>query len=532
MYSAEDVQYLRNKCKTDLFFLGKTILGKDFEEDPHMEMCDLFIHKSIDKEIKDQDKIKMRVVLYPRGSFKSTIDLVDAVQWILVNPDVRIFVLTAEKNLAEAFTEEVRNYFVIRDNEPTEFQQLFPEYCISDKVKDAATQFTTPARTKFYREPTIWSNSINSSLPGWHCDILKCDDIVNNLNAVEPAQIEKITRHFNFARKLVDPGGYVDVIGTPYNPDDLYAYIKKHENPKKLLWSSKPAWTVKKESKNKLEEDLREEDYELFFPSRLTYEFLSDMQKSDPITFESQYLINPYATTRDFFSEKIIHSSILDWKNIPMNQLTYYGMFDLAYGVDNKFNDETAGAVVGIDQQGRRYVLHVIHGRYSGSEIAFQVADLCRRYPLKMMAIEDTAGARWLSNEITRAMNQFNVNTPIYFMPVDWKKDAKKSRILAIEPQMRGKRFFFSSSCPNLEDVLEAFKRYTGARNSHDDIPDVISFINVLAPDNTYLQQSLNENIQNVMDQAFLDMVYPSESISPTQIFEEVEESISPVNYF
>src|SRR5437660_2231467 len=91
----------RQRAKTDLFFLAKYVLGKDMmEEGTHRRVCDFFIQKDETISIGEQSWIKERLLLYPRGGFKSTIDVCDAVQWILNFPNIRILFLTATDDLA------------------------------------------------------------------------------------------------------------------------------------------------------------------------------------------------------------------------------------------------------------------------------------------------------------------------------------------------------------------------------------------------------------------------------------------------
>lgn len=525
--TSQQLQELRYKCQTDLFFLGKTVLGKDLEEQPHREMCDFFTKKNPKVDIYETDVTKNRILQCPRGSFKSSVDVLDAVQWTICYPNVRILVLTAEKKLAQAFAEEFRYYFEILDpDNPTEFQMLFPEHCVPASKREPSTEFTTPARTVFKKEPTLWANSIGSSLPGWHCDVLKCDDVVNNINAKEPEQVEKTVSAFNYARKLVDPGGYVDVVGTPYDPNDLYAFIQRNAEDLKVL--SRPAWAVKADSKSKSPDELAEDDYDLYFPKRLSYKFLTKEKKYDINTFESQYLINAKAFSAQIFDRELLEKSIISWKSIPQ-QVSYYAAWDLAYG--QKINtDFTAGFVVAVDSNHRLYIIDGVRGRFSGADISYKIADFMRRYNLQMTGIEDMLGAQWLSPEIERAAQQVGVVPKVHYIPVDKGKDAKMNRIVHLVTLMKERRLFFSDGLQNIEDVLTQFEKFTGSKNGKDDVPDCISFFPKFIP---VFPQSLQENQINwkkIREEYFIDQVFSQSTPIPQQtVYEEPPEII---NYF
>src|SRR5882672_9529729 len=112
---------VRRRCEQDLewlagFFLWETnpsTMGQPFATNivrrvTHGLIFDFFVKKDKTKSIAEQDKvIKTRVLLYPRGSQKSTVDIADAVQWILNFPEVRICFLTAEDTLATTLVDEL-----------------------------------------------------------------------------------------------------------------------------------------------------------------------------------------------------------------------------------------------------------------------------------------------------------------------------------------------------------------------------------------------------------------------------------------
>lgn len=522
--TTEQREQLRDKCKRDLFYLSTAILKRDLVEQPHREMCEFFIQKNPDVPLIELDHIKNRLLLCPRGSFKSSVDVLDCVQLALNYPDIRILILTAEKKLAEAFAEEFRNYFTVVKDAPTDFQILFPEFCVPDSKREPSTEFTTPARRNFKKEPTLWANSIGSNLPGWHCDYLKIDDGVNNVNANEPEQIEKVIKAYNYARKLVDPGGYVDVVGTPYDPNDLYAFIQKNAEDLKVL--HRPAWTIKPESESKLPEERTPEDFNLYFPSRLTHKYLKAEQKMDPVTFESQYLLNAYAQSKHIFDEKVVRGSVIQWQAIPKN-LSYYAAWDLAYGQKLK-SDFTAGFVAGVDTNGRIYILDGIRGKFLGPGIAYNIVDFMRRYPLQLTTIEDALNSQYLQTDIDNAARNVGVQPKIYWMPVDRSKDAKINRISRCSDLMMEKKLFISDGCPDIEGIITGFLSFTGSKNSHDDIPDAISFFPKFVPNIPQGQQQNAEDWEQLKSRYLHSMIFPSEvPIPQVQPFEEPQEILS-----
>ena len=78
-------------CKTNAMFLDGDALNRDFTFFTHGPVFDFFVQKDPYKTIAQQDlENKIRLLEMPRGSFKSVSDGIDCVQWIIVNPNIRI----------------------------------------------------------------------------------------------------------------------------------------------------------------------------------------------------------------------------------------------------------------------------------------------------------------------------------------------------------------------------------------------------------------------------------------------------------
>jgi hypothetical protein len=137
---------MRHLAQTNLWYLARYIIGNDWlVERTHKPVCDHFVQKDPDKEWDKQDTVKKRLLLYPRGSLKSTLNFIDTMQWILCFPDIVIIILTAADDLATDFVEELKNYFLAEKDDDTGawirstlFQALFPEF-LALKTQDQGT---------------------------------------------------------------------------------------------------------------------------------------------------------------------------------------------------------------------------------------------------------------------------------------------------------------------------------------------------------------------------------------------------------
>ena len=176
----------------------------------HEEICnDFFVRKdptvqTFKQFAQSYVDHKQRLLLVPRGGFKSSIDMADTVQWIICYPDVTIIILTGVLQLAKDFVGEIKGFFKLEegtvenvnlfetkkaikpktldDDTPFMFQVLFAEHCISeDDGKEA--EFDTPASSVQGTGATVWAASIDQNLSGWHAGIMKLDDVVTNENS-------------------------------------------------------------------------------------------------------------------------------------------------------------------------------------------------------------------------------------------------------------------------------------------------------------------------------------------------------------
>src|SRR5579863_4001713 len=223
---------------TNLYKLCLELGFKDLVPSTHKEMCDFFVkkdptYKSFEEFAKAYPGLKDRLLLVPRGGFKSSIDSADCVQWIICWPEVTILIFTGRFDLANDFVREIRMHFTLmqsgKDHVPkNEFQVTYIDHCISGQ--GAETEYTSPAREREYirqgrkpdKEPTVMAASVEQNLSGWHFGIMKLDDVITNENSGSPTRLAAINKQININRAMLHPFGFFDKIGTWYDEGDTY----------------------------------------------------------------------------------------------------------------------------------------------------------------------------------------------------------------------------------------------------------------------------------------------------------------------
>jgi hypothetical protein len=230
--TANQLFRFRYLAQTNLFFLCN-LLEKynQVTVNTHEDICnEFFVQKdptftTFEKFADQYTDLKDRMLLVPRGGFKSSLNMADCVQWIISFPAITILILTGVYQLAGDFVGEVRSHFTfeetgtdaktgkpaygprkLMDKETgawttSKFQVLFPEHCI---LPGTGTQheFQTPAVADD-KEPTVRAASIEQALVGMHFGVLKLDDVVTNENSQTVDRLQKINKQISIDRAMV-----------------------------------------------------------------------------------------------------------------------------------------------------------------------------------------------------------------------------------------------------------------------------------------------------------------------------------------
>lgn len=530
---------VRRRARADLFFLARYICwgsnaesaGRTWDdnricEEVHRRVCDFFIKKDNKKPLPEQDTVcKRRILLYPRLSMKSTIDVIDAVQWILNFPEIRILFLTAADDLAVGFVDEAKGHFIERPDEPTLMNLFFPEFCVSEKelAKETAFVFTCPVWKRQgirRKEATIMASSIGSTLSGFHFEVVKADDPVSNKNSESEEQCKKVTKQLNVSvRKMLRQWGYFDGIGTRYADEDYWGDVLE-KNVGEIDKKSEPCWelmtnlktgqkiligraiVIKPEVSARLEKEGKPVNYieaseagcDLLFPDQITYSFLMQEYTTDEVSFEGQYNNNPRPASETPFTRPLLLRSTVTFEDMPFRGPTSQ-TWDFAFS-KKKGRDYSTGSCAIWDEKGQCFINDLIRARLHHNDLAKAVVDFARRWHPFVIGIEDAAGSKFLEPAIIAEAQKTNdpqviaVCSRIDWITPDNQKDAKKMRMATLHPWLVNGRMKFANYLQHLDVLYSEFERCLTSHH-HDDIPDVISRQPRYAPS---MQQLIEKN--------------------------------------
>jgi len=456
---------LRQRARTDLFWLSRHILGYDFQEDVHLPACAFLVKKDPRKPFAEQSEIKQRLWLDPRGHFKTTLDIADVIQWILCFPDIRILIMTGTRDLAARMLQECKNHFQMNER----LRALFPEYAAPQKDWGTQDSFVVPARRNWrLREPTVSISTVDSVKAGSHYDLIKCDDLVNEINAGTRDQIEKTIKAFNYTTPLLEPFGYRDVIGTRYDYSDLYGWLTDTNDGKTRIFR-RACWSVSDKG-----------EYTLLFPQRalpggkvvgFTLEMLQTIQRDDPYLFNCQYLNDPSPIEKPDITEENLRARFVPITSLPREGRTFI-TWDLGFS-SKQFADWSVGAVGRFDNQGRLFILDLIRGRYSAYELVQMILMSARKYRPGAVGIEKSGGAPLIEPALIAAAREHRVHMPLDWIPHPTSR--KVERIGGLIALFKDNRLFFSEAIADKDQLVREFVRFP--RYKHDDIPDACSML-------------------------------------------------------
>lgn len=506
---------LRDRSRKDLFWFGKEVLKKDFVGHVHQPVCDQFVQKNFDnvyyegytlkdvhRAIERQERFdndgnptRELILLDSRGFYKSTIDMVDCVQWVINVPDIRILIITGVKELAQTFMGGIKNFFGrTGEEELSDFQKLFPEYIVTGVDATSDQPITVPMRRHKQEQPTIGILSIGSSKAGWHSDVLKADDTVTESNCTTPESREKLKTQVDNTANLVMDWGFTDIIGTRYYEDDYYGTrLEAAGEGAHIKYFCRACWYRKPEYIDDAKYTLKELTLDMVVltfpemqstPERTFSSLKSKLIKNEKL-FRSQQLNEPALDDgfRSIFIEENLRSHTYQQIAVPKIgdvyvawdwALTHNKKSDLSCGVAGRIYKRDSDGVFCLT------ILEVIYGRWTPSELATKIVFFNDRYKPKNTIIENSMGSEFLKAQILTESQRYKLPMgPVYWKPPSSDYNAKANRIRSIEIALRDDRIWFVQG-PWLDDVFFQFCRFTGEpknRGRKDDIPDAISYL-------------------------------------------------------
>lgn len=505
---------LAERCKVDLFFLNKYILGCDIEDEfVHGVICAAtrpllywkdkdfaskfsfpsdfgrteaqgmpneaqkeafykriqeFIPGDLDEEtgLSNLDKpldmqLHQLLALVPRGTLKTTVITIGFVlQWFLVHPESRVLIDSETSTNSSGFLAEIKGHFEGNDQYREIFKACHGVYPDAN-AKDKQTRWNNSmvdlaCRTKARKEPSIDTGGVDTTKNSRHYDLIIFDDLHSEINTQTKEQIDKVKNHWKLAYSLLDPGCPTIVIGTRWTHDDLYdMIITEHLDGFNL---------IARRAKDR-------DDEKLLYPTKLDGAFLQnkrDLQGS--YIYSCQYNNEPIdADTAKFKRDYFQYRNWDEIEGIPIN---WYLTVDP--GGDGKSSDFGALVLSGMDYQDNLYVRYIVRGKMTEGEIVVKTIWLYRKFMPKRIVVETLAGAgKAIIMSYKTKMKEMEIWMPIQY--IEHRVTQKTDRIETLVPKYEFGKVFHIRECPQIKVLEDELLKHPRAKN--DDVADAFATV-------------------------------------------------------
>jgi hypothetical protein len=162
-----------------------------------------------------------------RGVGKSWITVAFVLWNLLLNPDIKVMVVSATQGYADDFSGFCKQLIA---SMPL-LQHLQPR----PGQRDSAIKFDV-GEAQISKDPSVKSVSITGQLAGSRADIIIGDDIEIPKNSFTHLLRQKLREQVKEFDAVLKPGGRVIYLGTPQVEDSLYSLLARERGYATLIW--------------------------------------------------------------------------------------------------------------------------------------------------------------------------------------------------------------------------------------------------------------------------------------------------------
>lgn len=202
----------RNTLKS--FYLNNFFLfAKFFLEYKELE---LDVHSEAIKVL--ESKATRKLVVLPRGSFKSTLGSVAYPIWrLLKDPNLTVLLDSELYTNSKNFLREIKGHLSSEKMERVFGSQVGTKW-------DEGEIIVKP-RTKNIKEASITVGAIGTTKVGQHYQLIIGDDYNSQQNSETPEKCQKVIDHTRYNLNILNPGGEYTWIATRYAERDIMGFL-------------------------------------------------------------------------------------------------------------------------------------------------------------------------------------------------------------------------------------------------------------------------------------------------------------------
>jgi predicted phage terminase large subunit-like protein len=370
------------------------------------------------------------------------------------NPDHEVIAVSYAASLALGFSRKARA--LVQD---ADFRQLFPACKLNRDILNAENWQTTEGGG--YR-----AAGVGGPMTGTGAHVLIIDDPVKNWEEADSETVRASTAEWyaSTAYTRLAPGGGVLIIQTRWHEDDLSGRLAelmdKDPEADQYRIIDYPAVAITDEKHRKQGEPLHPERYDAAALKR--YE-----NNVGPRVWNALYQQRPAPDSGAYFKKDWF--KYYDSGHLPSN-LDYYASWDLAITVKED-NDPTCGFVVGVDRNGKWWIVDRIHGRWETYDIVDQIIMTMERWNPAVTWIEKDKVQLAVGPVLERTMQERRVRGYVEEVPTG-RKD-KVTRARSLQGLMQLGMVYAPREAPWLLDFENEMLKFPHAK--HDDQVDSLA---------------------------------------------------------
>lgn len=480
---------IRDAAEADLVTFIRLIAPHRVLGRVHEEMCRWWTR---------DDAKSNQMVLLPRDHQKSAMVAYRVAWEITRNPSLTILYVSATTNLAEKQLKFVKDILTSKI-----YRRYWPDMVNPDESKRerwTTSEFAVdhPRRkAEGVRDPTVFTAGLGSAITGLHCNIAVLDDVVVSDNAYTKEGRDDVRSQYSFFASIETTDAKEWVVGTRYHPADLYGDLTEMQeetyNENGDIAESRPVYEIFQREV----EDAGDGSGEFLWPRSqrpdgkwfgFNREVLARKraQYLDRTQFYAQYYNNPNdpgneaipASLFQYYDRRLLEQRGGVWY-IGETRLRTYAAMDFAYSLKNQA-DFTSIVVVGVDEEGRFYVLDVERFKTNKvSEYFEKVLKNYNRWKFNKIRCETTAAQSIIveelrSNYVRKAGIPLSIDS---FSPTR-NQGSKEERIDAVlRPRYEAQSIWHYKSA--IIDELE--QELKQVKPKHDDVKDALAMAITIA---------------------------------------------------
>lgn len=462
--TVDQVRHLRQKAKSDLFFLGYGVLGYD--------LLSPKLHGHLSSWLAATRKEQYRLLLLPRGHYKSTLcTIAESVQMALPNddgvveehpwvlgPDVKILLAHENRESASRFLFEVAEAFLKKPM----MLALFPE-CIPSKRFQRINKWELEIpRKTHHKEPTFDTIGAGGAAQGRHYSHIKMDDIIGEAARDSDTVMRTTLTWFDNVNSLltrIKVDGW-DLVGTRWSWKDVYSHamnvygVNKRRSVIRCMDPTEaPDGVLAAYLRGNIENG------QPTFPEEFDMDFFARMRKN-PKVYAAQYANNPKEGGLTEFDPAWLKFYNLNWphiyvfdgsksEKIDIFSLDRLILVDPSMGESDK-SDESGIVVCGMDPKRRIFVLETVKERLKPPELMDLLFKLNAKWRPRQISIEEVVFSGLFQYWFKDKCKEMGVYPSIY----RYKPGGKRSKLARV----RGLAPYFSSGQVFIQEGMHAFR--------------------------------------------------------------------------